>query len=451
MKGKRGTTTMKWTKLSRRTMLRGMIGGAAVSIGLPALEVFLDAHGKAYAAGDALPKRFGIFYWGNGMLPDRWVPTKTGASWDPSPTLAPLADVKDKISVISGMKVYTGSNFPHTSGAVGIFSGVPFASDDSTFAAPSIDQVIAAAIGQDTRFRSLEMAVQAGAPGYSYNGPNSRNTPESSPAAFFNRVFVDGFVMPGSMAPPDPRLPLRKSILDGVMDEAMTLQGVLGSTDKARLEQHLDGIRTLEKQIEKLQQNPPALLSCAVPPKPLDQYPDADGRPQLSAISRALVDTLVLALACDQTRVFSHWFSHAVNNILFPIPGIDSGHHQLTHDEPGDQPKVHEILLYIMEEFRYLVKALAAVPEGDSTLLDHCAILGTSDCSLGRSHSVEEFPILIAGGCNGALQTGMHYRSTSSENTSKVLLTLSRAMGLTLDSYGKGDGLVTSSLSAIEI
>ncbi len=445
---------MKRTKLSRRTMLRGMVGGVAVSIGLPALEIFLNRHGTAYAAGDALPKRFGIFFWGNGMLPDLWTPAKTGTTWDPSPTLMPLADVKDKINVITGMKVYTGSNFPHGSGAVGILSGAPFANDnkdDSTFAEPSIDQVIAAAVGQDTRFRSLETSVQVGSPGWSYNGVNSRNTPESSPAAFFNRVFVDGFVMPGSMAPPDPRLPLRKSILDGVIGEATALQGVLGSTDKARLEQHLDGIRTLEKQIEKLQQNPPALLSCAVPPKPLDEYPDIDGRPQLSEISRVLVDTLVMAMACDQTRVFSHWFSHSVSNILFPLPNIDSGHHQLTHDEATPQPKVASILLYIMEEFRYMIKALAAVPEGDNTLLDHCAILGTSDCSLGQSHSVEEYPILIAGGCNGALQTGIHYRSASSENTSKVLLTLARAMGLTLDSYGKGGGLVTSSLSAIEV
>lgn len=442
---------MKRTKLSRRTMLRGMVGGVGVAIGLPALEIFFDRAGRARAA-DPFPKRFGVFFWGNGMLPDKWVPAKTGTSWDPSPTLVPLADVKDKISVVSGMKVFTGSNFPHSSGAVGILSGAPFENNtDSTFVEPSIDQFIAAAAGQDTRFRSLEMSVQRAAKGWSYNGPHNQNPPEWSPAAFFNRVFVDGFVMPGSMVEPDPRLPLRQSILDGVMGEATALQGVLGSADKARLEQHLDGIRALEKQIDKLQQNPPALVACAVPGKPLDDYPDIDGRPQLSATSRVLVDILVMALACDQTRVFSHWFSDSVSNVLFPIAGVDAGHHQLTHDEPGDQPKVHSILLYIMEEFAYLVKALAAVPEGDSTLLDHCAILATSDCSLGRSHSVEEYPILIAGSCNGALQTGVHYRSTSSENTSKVLLTLARAMGMTLDSYGKGDGLVTSSVSAIEV
>ena len=49
------------------------------------------------------------------------------------------------------------------------------------------------------------------------------------------------------------------------------------------------------------------------------------------------------------------------------------------------------------------------------------------------------------------LKTGVHYRSPSNENTSKVLLTLARAMGMTLDAYGTGDGLVTSSLTAIEV
>lgn len=443
---------MKRTKLSRRTMLRGMLGGAAVAIGLPALEIFLNTNGTAYAGGDALPKRFGIFFWGNGTLPDFWVPKGTGPIWEPSPTLAPLAEVKDNVSVITGMKVYTGNTVPHFSGSAGILSGAAPLNNGTelqTFTQPSIDQVIAEAVGQDTRFRSLEFAVQPGGRSLSYSAPHSVNPPENSPAALFQRVFVDGFVMPGSTPMPDPRLPLRQSILDGVMEEAASLQQVLGQTDKERLEKHLDGIRALEKQIEKLQQNPPSLAACMVPAKPLDAYPDVDGRPPMSEISRAMVDILVMALACDQTRVFSQWFSSPVGNPLYP--GATAGHHQLTHDEPGEQPQVQSILLYIMSEFAYLVKALAAVPEGDSTLLDHCAILGTSDCSYGKSHLLEEYPILIAGTCNGALKTGLHYRSPSAENASKVLLSLARAMGMTLDSFGEGDARATTSLTAIEV
>jgi hypothetical protein len=438
------------TKLDRRTMLRGMLGGAAVAIGLPALEIFLNDSGTAYAGDSSFPKRFGIFFWGNGNLPERWVPTGTGPEWELTEQLAPLAAVKEHITVVSGMKVMTGNSVPHGSGPVGMLSGAPYpVGDETTFALPSIDQVIAAVIGGETRFKSIELGVEPGGLSFSYNGPHSVNPPETSPAALFNRIFGPGFVLPGTNATPDPRLNLRRSVLDFVKDDAKRLQDRLGSSDKARLEQHLEGVRGLEKQIQKMQENPPSLAACAVPTEPQPAYPDVDGRPPLSEISRVMSDILVMALACDQTRVFSDWFSTPVNNMLYP--NATAGHHQLTHDEPDPQPQVHGIVLYTMTELAYLIAALAAVQEGVGTLLEHTALLVTSDVSYGRAHSIEEYPILIAGSANGALKKGIHYRSPASENTSKVLLTLARAMGLSLDSYGEGPGEVTSGLSAIEV
>src|SRR5690349_7053838 len=94
--------------LHRRAVLRGLLGGAAVGVGLPALEIFLNDNASAYADGDPFPKRFGIFFWGNGTLPDRWIPEGTGPAWELSPQLAPLGPVKDHVSVVTGMKVYTG-------------------------------------------------------------------------------------------------------------------------------------------------------------------------------------------------------------------------------------------------------------------------------------------------------------------------------------------------------
>lgn len=442
---------MKNTKLSRRTMLRGLLGGgAAVTIGLPALEIFLNNNGTAYAGDSSFPKRFGIFFWGNGNLPERWVPAGNGPDWELSEQLAPLASVKEHITVVSGMKVMTGNSVPHVCGPLGMLSGAPFPNGDTTtFALPSIDQVIAQAIGGETRFRSIELGVQPGGQGFSYNGPHSVNPPETSPAALFQRLFGPGFVLPGTNATPDPRLALRQSVLDVVKADADRLKGRLGSSDKARLEQHLDGVRAVEKQIQKMQENPPSLAACAVPAEPKPDYPDVDGRPPMSDISRVMSDILVMALACDQTRVITDWFSQPVNDVLYP--GCTMGHHELTHDEPNPQPQVHSIVLYTMTELAYLVGALASVAEGDGTLLDHMAMLVTSDVSYGRAHSIEEYPILIAGTANGALKNGIHYRAPSSDNTSKVLLTLARSMGLTLDSYGQGPGEVTSSLSAIEV
>lgn len=436
--------------LDRRTLLRGMIGGAAVAIGLPALEIFLNNHGTAYAGDSSFPKRFGIFFWGNGNLPDRWVPAGTGPDWELTEQLAPLAGVKEHLTVVSGMKVMTGNSVPHGSGPVGMLSGAPFPEgDESTFALPSIDQVIAEVIGQETRFKSIEVGVQPGGQGFSYNGPHSVNPPETSPATLFQRIFGPGFVLPGTNATPDPRLKLRQSVLDAVKDDANRLRGRLGASDKARLEQHLEGVASLEKQIKKMQENPPSLAACAVPGEPKPEYPEVDGRPPLSEISRVMSDILVMALACDQTRVFSDWFSTPVNNMLYP--DTTAGHHQLTHDEPDPQPQVHSIVLYTMTELAYLISALAAVQEGEGTLLEHTGLLITSDVSYGRAHSIEEYPIMIAGSANGALKKGIHYRSPASESTTKVLLTMARAMGLSLDSYGEGSGKVTSSLSAIEV
>ncbi len=445
-----GGARSKASGLSRRAVLKGMLGGAAVTVGLPALEIFLNAAGTAYAAGDGLPTRFGLFYWGNGMLPHRWVPRGEGREWALSDQLAPLAGVKDEVTVVSGMSVKVANAIPHHSGSAGLLTGAQSlgTNDDHTFALPSIDQLIAAEIGKTTRFRSIEFGSVPGA-GLSYNGPNSMNPPEDNPFRLFERVFGAGFRAPGEQLEVDPKIALRRSVLDAVIGDAGRLKGRLGATDKVRLDQHLEGVRALELQLARLQEDPPELAACARPGQPPEIFEEIDGRPQLSAINRAMCDTVAMALACDQVRVFSNYFSGPLTNVLFR--GANAGHHQLTHDEPGDQPQVHEIVVQIIEEYAYMVEALRRVPEGDSTLLDHCAVLGVSEISLGRNHSLDDMPILIAGSAGGILKKGIHYRSHAGENTSKVMLSLVRAMGIRRGEFGLEAGQATEGLSEIEV
>ncbi|MCA9553817.1 MAG: DUF1552 domain-containing protein [Myxococcales bacterium] len=439
-------------RLHRRTVLRGMLGGAAVSVGLPALEIFLNANGTAYADGGGLPRRFGVWFWGNGILPARWVPTGEGVGdeWQLSDQLAGLAGVKDDITVVSGMDVKTGNAIPHGSGPAGMLSGAPLivkSGDDYTFRAPSVDQIIAAELGRETRFKSLELGVRPDT-GLSFNGPDSKNPPESSPRRLFERVFGEGFRAPGDEPVIDPTLRLRRSVLDAVLGDAARLEGKLGARDKARLEQHLEGVRDLERRIARLEEDPPNLAACVAPAMPAEDYPDVDGRPPLPEINLVMADLMAMALACDQTRVFSYFYTYPVNNILFP--GMPAGHHRLTHDEPGEQPQVNGIVKQIIEQLGVFIERLRAVEEGDSTLLDNCAILATSDTGFARNHSLADYPIVIAGTACGALKKGLHYRSPSGENTSKVLLSLVRAMGLRAASFGEDDGMVTEGLGAIE-
>jgi hypothetical protein len=246
----------------------------------------------------------------------------------------------------------------------------------------------------------------------------------------------------------DPKLRLRRSVLDLVHQDAQRLTQRLGASDRIRLDQHLTGIRELEQRLARLEEDPPDLEACAVPGEPAEEYPDLDGRPQLAAIQRAMADILAMALACDQTRVFSNFFTYPVSNHLFP--GMRDGHHRLTHDEGGDQPQVNEIIKQIITELAYFLGALARVQEGDSTLLDHSLILCTTDVSFGRTHSIADYPIILAGSASGAIQKGVHYHSSTGENASKVLLSIVRAMGLRRERFGAQGGEVDTSLGAIE-
>lgn len=434
--------------MSRRTLLRGLLSGAVVSVALPPLEAFLGVGKNAWAA-DGFPRRFGIFFWGNGVLPERWIPANTGPGWTPSEQLMPLKDLAAKITVVSGLEVKVQNLKPHGSGPGGLLSGtdLKIEGEDDSFRLPSLDQLIAAELGGTTVYRSIEAAVQPGASGRSYNGPGSLNPPEADPIALYMRLFGANFAAPGEELKIDPRLALRRSVLSAVSADAKRLEKRLGKSDKQRLAQHLDAIADLEKRLLTLEQDPPDFEGCDRPDEP-GALPDIDGRPQMHARSNAMADLLTMAYACDLTRVASLWYSDPVSNVLYD--DASAGHHQLTHDEPGEQPQVNAIVKSIMTDFAGFLERLDAVPEGDGTLLDNCAILATSDTSFARTHQIDEYPILIAGSAGGSLKTGLHHRSLSKANASVVPLSLMQAVGSNATSFGEGDALVEAGLSEIQ-
>ena len=121
----------------------------------------------------------------------------------------------------------------------------------------------------------------------------------------------------------------------------------------------------MELRLARLQEDPPSLEACTRPAEPLMDFPEIEGRPQIQAVHRAMTDLMVMALACDQTRVFSHWFSDPLTNKLYPE--ATAGHHSLTHDEPGSQPEVNMITKFVMGELNYMIERLASIEEGDET------------------------------------------------------------------------------------
>jgi hypothetical protein len=158
-----------------------------------------------------------------------------------------------------------------------------------------------------------------------------------------------------------------------------------------------------------------------------------------------MADLMTMALACDLTRVFTFQFSAGVDFTVYSEAGVNGAHHQLTHDEGGEQPNVQKICVFIMQQFAYFAEQLAKVQEGATTLLDNCSILGTSDCAQGLQHSLTDYPLVVLGAGGGKIKTGIHYRSTG-ENTSSAVLSIARSSGAAVPRLGA----VTAGLPAIE-
>ncbi|MGB5545304.1 MAG: DUF1552 domain-containing protein [Polyangiales bacterium] len=447
-------------RFDRRTLLRGALAGGAVSMGLPLLDCFLNEHGTALAQGAPLPLRFGSWMWGCGMNPDRWTPSSEGPGFELPIELQALdrelasgGKLRDQVSVLSGFDVHLDGrpNFPHTAGLMGTLTGsLPL--QDYTVPAPTLDTIIAAQIGGSTRFRSLEMSC-TGNPNqaYSYESQSVFNAPEISPMAMYTRVFGPEFADPNAGPfTPDPRVMLRQSVLSAVKSDRDRLLQRVGAHDKDRLDQYFTSVRQLEQQLDILLAGPPALDSCSRAPAPGAESLGAEVGQSVST-NQLMASLLSFALACDQTRVFSMMFSDRISGLR--QPGSSSQHHQLTHDEVldpdiGYQPEATQFVFASMEAWADFVERLAAIPEGDGTLLDNCLVFAHSDTSLAKIHGITGIPMMIAGRAGGAVKPGVHVAGATSPTT-RVGLTIQQVMGLNTERWGSRSMEATQPVSEI--
>lgn len=435
---------------TRRRVLRGMMGGSAVTVALPFLDCFLNSSGTALAAtGQSLPVVFGNWYWGCGLTPGRWEPAMTGKFSGPlPPEIAPLEPYRDKLNVYSGMKVYLDGKppRPHTSGRQACQSGhVPHGEGDGEH--ESIDSIISGVVGRRTRFRSLEAAA-TGNPRdtVSRRSATVSNSSEGDPAALYARVFGPEFVDPNAADfTPDPFVMAERSALSAVKDERQALMKDLGASDRARLDEYFTSLRELEGRLDIELSRPAPLESCTVPDEVASFEVDKrsySGVEIDSVVERNKLFSKILAhaVACDQTRVFNVSFSDSQSSLR--RAGETTTHHILTHEEAMDeelgyQPRATWFFTPIIEGFATMAKELASIREGDGTLLDRSLVLASSESGLAKIHGVENLPLLTLGNAGGRIKTGIHLQPKGDAVT-RVGLTMQQVMGVSTSSWGTG-------------
>jgi hypothetical protein len=424
-----------------RSTLRGTLAGAGIAVGLPYLDLFLNDNGDALAAtGAPLPRRFGTWFWGCGMNPARWNPVEPGRDFALPAELLPIEAVREHVSVLSGFNVVLDgeTNLVHRTGVIGtLCGGAPPSKTENN--GPTLDVLISDVIGSETRFKSLEMAATGVATDtYSRRSEDAKNASETTPLSLYTRIFATGFSDPNAGEfVPDPKMMLRRSVLSVVGEDRKRLESKLGARDRARLDEYFTSLRQLERQLELQLSAPPPLEACSPPDPPLEGPVSRDVA-HVRANHDAMAEVLALALACDQTRVFNMVFSEGASQLH--MPGSSDTHHTLTHEEARDstlgyQVEATQFVIHSMEAWATFVATLSAVPEGDGSLLDNCAILAHSETSDANSHSVTGLPMMVAGGGGGRLRPGVHVFGAGAPST-RVGLTLQQVMGLNQASWG---------------
>lgn len=446
---------MSFKPISRRTILRGL----GASIALPFLDAMVPStFSAAAAAKSAAPVRMAMFFLPNGMNMAEFLPTETGTGFSLSPTLQPLAAVKNDITVLSGLclngaRSQGDGGGDHARSAAAFLTGahpVKTAGAD-IHNGVSVDQVAANKIGSETRLPSLELGLDRGQTagecdsGYScayvtnisWRSPVNPMPHEVNPAAVFERLFGSADEIANAQNRVR-RLAERRSILDFVADDSKSLASTLGSADQQKLDEYTTSIRQIEKQIEK------ARLASAKPVDPGMARPS--GIPEdFKEHMRLMCDLMILSFRMDITRVSTCMVARDGSERTFRWLGLSDGHHTLSHHGRKQEKldAIAKIDHFHVEQYAYMLEKMKSIKEGDRTLLDNSMILFGAGISDGNRHNHDHLPIVLAGRGGGTINPGRHVSVAPNTPLCNLYLSMLDRMGVKEDRFGDSTGMLS--------
>jgi hypothetical protein len=398
-----GTPEMR---LTRRTVLRGL----GVTLALPWLDSLPawggDVPGKKPPAP---PKRFAALFMGNGINPQHWWAKGAGADMELSQSLQPLAALRSRLNIITGLfnKHATGVGI-HPGQTGNILSGAALQKGAVLRGGISMDQVLAARFAEETAQPSLVLGCEQPITGYhetnfsmaysshiSWQDAYSPVPMEVYPSLAFDSLFENQ----GSRR--------ALSILDRVREEAGALERRVSTADRAKLDEYLTSVREVEKRVERTRgARNTAEEKARDRGRPAWTMPRPDnGLPEdIREHMRLMCDVIALAFQTDKTRVATLLLCRDLSGLFYPFLDVRTAHHPASHEDTSDA--YERISRYYVGQLAYLAEKLAAMPEGDRSVLDNSCLMFVSNMWSGTKHDSSKLPVLLVGGLGGALQTG---------------------------------------------
>jgi hypothetical protein len=451
--------------ISRRALLRG--AGAAVA--LPWLEAMTPAFGRSNGPAGP-PVRLAWFYVPNGVHMPNWRPAEEGELKELPPILKSLEPVRKSVVVISDLAADHCIDFvaAHEPSGGGFLTGARCKhSEEPEVAGISIDQLAAQQIGLKTPVDSLALGIDPGMRGdhgfsgtylsnISWRSPNTPAALELNPKQLFDRLFRGQAPRRARWGAEEPETPDKKSdsiessVLDLVREDARTLQGRLGFSDRRKLEEYFEGLRSIERRLDQAGKDGPAQQvvkdDAAAGGKfsdlPALTMPGGRGIPSSFAEHVSLMlDILTLAFQTDTTRVATFMFSCEKSGRSYPEIKVGS-HHSISHHQ--GKAENHAMLTRIntlhMELFARMLGRMSQIWEGESTLLDNVAICYGSAISDGNKHNHDDLPVLLAGGGGGVLKGDRHVKLGKKTPICNLYLDMTSRAGADFKKFGDASG-----------
>ena len=430
--------------LPRRTLLKGF--GAAIA--LPLLDAMIPAM-TAAASTVANPnklRRLSYIYMPMGCDISRWTLPGDDLT-ELSPTLSPLAPVRQHVTAISNIENRNAYPGTHATSNCSFLSCATAKRTESTdyYLGTTVDQIAARHIGQQTQLPSLELSMDLMATvgqcdnGYacvyqnnlSWSSPTTPLPSEAHPRIVFETLFGEG----GSAADRQAALKKRASLLDAVGEEITRLQNTLGASDREKVSEYLHSVREVERRIQQAEAN--------ARENPLPDLDRPLGVPTAYADhARLMFDLQLLAFQGDITRVTTFQLARETSNRTYPEIGVADPHHPLTHhgNDPEKIARVAKINQFHVSLFADYLQRLQQTKEADGTLLDNSLLLYGSGMGDPNVHDHQNLPILVAGGAAGQMRGGQHFRFSQPAPMANLHVTLLNKAGVALDSFADSNG-----------
>jgi hypothetical protein len=427
--------------INRRTLLKGL----GVTMALPWLES-IPVWGGESASGAApptYPRRFAALFMGNGISPKNWWAKGSGSDMELSKSLEPLAPFRSRLNVLSGLfnKHATGVGI-HPGQTGNILSGVALQKGAVLHGGVSVDQVLGAHLGAETPLPSLVLGCEQPITGYhetnfsmaysshiSWQDANSPVPMEVYPSLAFDSLFDNQ----GSRR--------TVSILDRVQEQTAALQRRVSRADQAKLDEYLTSVREVEKRVERMRSvKDRAKEQARDRGRPVHTIPrPANGLPEdIREHMRLMCDIIALAFQTDKTRVATLLLCRDLSGLFYPFLDVRLAHHPASHEDNSDA--YERVTRYYVGQLAYLAGRLAAMREGDTTVLDNSCLLFVSSMWSGTKHDSSKVPVLLVGGLGGALGTGrvLDYTGRGDDNRklSALYLSLLNRLGVKAERFG---------------